>query len=83
MTCWHCPDVFLCNFFFFLIPDSRLMDFLKQVISNEVARPTQIPMGLSLFKSEIAGVAGRFARLVSHNRAVFAQHYANLIQEEA
>nr|SVE81899.1 EOG090X04Z9 [Daphnia magna] len=62
---------------------SRLMDFLKQVISNEVARPTQIPMGLSLFKSEIAGVAGRFARLVSHNRAVFAQHYANLIQEEA
>nr|SVE75087.1 EOG090X04Z9 [Daphnia dolichocephala] len=62
---------------------SRLMDFLKQVISNEVARPTQIPMGLSLFKSEIAGLAGRFARLVSHNRAVFAQHYANMIQEGA
>nr|SVE74145.1 EOG090X04Z9 [Daphnia barbata] len=62
---------------------SRLMDFLKQVISNEVARPTQIPMGLSLFKSEIAGLAGRFARLVSHNRAVFAQHYANIIQEGA
>nr|CAG4639974.1 EOG090X04Z9 [Daphnia pulex]SVE84834.1 EOG090X04Z9 [Daphnia pulex] len=62
---------------------SRIMDFLKQVISNEVARPTQIPMGLSLFKSEIAGVAGRFARLVSHNRAVFAQHYANLIQDQA
>nr|SVE86715.1 EOG090X04Z9 [Daphnia similis] len=61
---------------------SRLMDFLKQVISNEVARPTQIPMGLSLFKAEIAGVAGRFARLVSHNRSVFAQHYANLIREE-
>lgn len=63
------------------VSDSRLMDFLKQVISNEVARPTQIPSGLSLFKSEIAGIAGRFARLVSHNRAVFAQHYANLIQE--
>nr|CAG4647001.1 EOG090X04Z9 [Megafenestra aurita]SVE92353.1 EOG090X04Z9 [Megafenestra aurita] len=60
---------------------TRLMDFLKQVISNEVARPTQIPSGLSLFKPEIAGIAGRFARLVSHNRAVFAQHYANLIQE--
>nr|CAG4636962.1 EOG090X04Z9 [Ceriodaphnia reticulata]SVE72900.1 EOG090X04Z9 [Ceriodaphnia reticulata] len=63
------------------IIQSRLMDFLKQVISNEVARPTQIPSGLSLFKTEIAGIAGRFARLVSHNRAVFAQHYANLIQE--
>lgn len=74
---------YLNNSFFFCVSDSRLMDFLKQVISNEVARPTQIPMGLSLFKSEIAGIAGRFARLVSHNRAVFAQHYANLIQEDA
>ena len=71
------------NLLMFFKLDSRLMDFLKQVISNEVARPTQIPMGLSLFKSEIAGVAGRFARLVSHNRAVFAQHYANLIQDQA
>ena len=61
--------------------DSRLMDFLKQVISNEVARPTQIPSGLSLFKSEIASIAGRFVRLVSYNRNVFAQYYADLIQE--
>jgi len=61
--------------------DSRLMEFLRQVISNEVARPTQIPAGLSLFKPEIAGVAGRFARLVSHNRSVFAQHYSDLIQK--
>nr|CAG4649282.1 EOG090X04Z9 [Scapholeberis mucronata]SVE93581.1 EOG090X04Z9 [Scapholeberis mucronata] len=38
---------------------SRLMEFLKQVISNEVARPTQIPSGLSLFKTEIAAIAGR------------------------
>lgn len=59
--------------------DTRLVEFLKQVISSEVARPTQIPAGLSLFKNEIAGIAGRFARLVSHNRAVFAQHYADLI----
>nr|CAG4641646.1 EOG090X04Z9 [Eurycercus lamellatus] len=59
---------------------TRLMDFLRQVISHEVARPTQIPGGLSLFKSEITTLAGRFARLVSHNRAVFAQHYADLIQ---
>jgi len=58
---------------------TRIMEFLRQVISNEVARPTQIPAGLSLFRSEIAGIAGQFARLVSHNRAVFAQHYADLI----
>nr|CAG4634748.1 EOG090X04Z9 [Alona affinis] len=62
------------------IINSRLSEFLRQVISNEVARPTQIPSGLSLFKTEIAGIAGRFARLVSHNRAIFAQHYADLIQ---
>nr|CAG4648622.1 EOG090X04Z9 [Polyphemus pediculus] len=59
---------------------TRLMEFLRQVISSEVARPTQIPVGLSLFKSEIAAIAGQFARLVSHNRAVFAQHYADLIK---
>jgi len=59
----------------------RMMEFLRQVISNEVARPTQIPGGLSLFRAEIAGIAGQFARLVSHNRAVFAQSYADLIVE--
>ena len=57
------------------------MEFLRQVISSEVAKPTQIPAGLSLFKTEIAGIAGRFARLVSHNRAVFAEHYANILKE--
>ena len=63
------------------ISDTRIMEFLRQVISNEVARPTQIPAGLSLFRSEIAGIAGQFARLVSHNRAVFAQRYADLIMQ--
>jgi len=61
------------------VSDTRIIEFLRQVISNEVARPTQIPAGLSLFRNEIAGIAGQFARLVSHNRAVFAQHYADLI----
>jgi hypothetical protein len=65
----------------FKLADSRLMEFLRQVISSEVAKPTQIPAGLSLFKTEIAGIAGRFARLVSHNRAVFAEHYANILKE--
>nr|CAG4650110.1 EOG090X04Z9 [Sida crystallina] len=60
---------------------TRIMEFLKQVISSDIARPTQIPPGLSLFRSEIATVAGQLARLVSHNRAVFAQHYADLIQK--
>merc|ERR1712071_159390 len=59
----------------------RMMELTRQVISNEVARPTQIPGGLSLFRAEIAGIAGQFARLVSHNRAVFAQSYADLIVE--
>lgn len=69
------------NLFAFNVIGSRLLDFLRQVISNEVARPTQIPSGLSLFKTEIAGIAGRFARLVSHNRAVFSNHYADLIEK--
>ena len=46
------------------------MDFLRQVISNEVARPTQIPSGLSLFKAEIAGIAGRFARLTVADKQI-------------
>lgn len=61
--------------------DTRITEFLKQVISSDVARPTQIPAGLSLFRAEIATLAGQLARLVSHNRAVFAQHYADLIQK--
>lgn len=60
---------------------TRITEFLKQVISSDVARPTQIPAGLSLFRAEIATLAGQLARLVSHNRAVFAQHYADLIQK--
>ena len=64
-----------------IFTDTRIMEFLRQVISSETARPTQIPPGLSLFRAEIATMAGQLARLVSHNRAVFAQHYADLIQK--
>jgi len=81
----YSPVFWIVNFLVlnvsFNFVDSRLMEFLRQVISSEVAKPTQIPAGLSLFKTEIAGIAGRFARLVSHNRAVFAEHYANILKE--
>nr|CAG4638408.1 EOG090X04Z9 [Cyclestheria hislopi] len=60
---------------------SRILDFLQRVISSDTAQPTQIPAGLSLFREELALIAGQFARLVSHNRAVFAHHYADLIQK--
>nr|CAG4645489.1 EOG090X04Z9 [Lynceus sp. MCZ IZ 141354] len=60
---------------------SRLLEFLKQVISSETARPTQIPPGLSVLRNELAALAGQFARLVSHNRAVFAPHYLSIIEQ--
>nr|CAG4640812.1 EOG090X04Z9 [Eulimnadia texana] len=59
---------------------TRMLDFLRQVISSEVARPTQIPPGLSILREELAAVAGQFARLVSYNRAIFSTYYAELIK---
>ncbi|KAG8237361.1 hypothetical protein J437_LFUL017595 [Ladona fulva] len=60
---------------------SRLLEFLGQVISSTTAAPVQIPPGLSSLQEELSFLAGTFLRLVSHNRAVFGEYYADIITE--
>lgn len=58
---------------------SRILEFIEQAISSSTASPIKIPPGLSVLQSELAHVTGQFLRLVAHNRAVFFEHYSDII----
>nr|XP_018904255.1 PREDICTED: T-complex protein 11-like protein 1 isoform X1 [Bemisia tabaci] len=59
----------------------RVSDFLKLIISSSTATPTQVPPGLTSFQAELAQLAGRFLRLVSHNRKVFGEFYTDILNK--
>ncbi|KAG1675722.1 T-complex protein 11-like protein 1 [Nymphon striatum] len=60
---------------------SRCHDFIEQVLSSVTASPIKMPPGLSSFQSSLANLTGQFLRLVSHNRAVFGDYYADIISK--
>ncbi|KDR14701.1 T-complex protein 11-like protein 1 [Zootermopsis nevadensis] len=57
----------------------RVREFIQQTISLSRAVPLRVPPGLSSLQTELAAVSGQFLRLVSHNRAVFGEYYADII----
>jgi len=58
----------------------RIVEFNKQAISTARTAPLQIPPGLTLCQKELAGIAGSFVRLVTYNRSVFGDIYAEIIE---
>lgn len=62
------------------IVERRILDFVEGVLSSPTAVPLQIPTGLSSLHNELSGIAGQFMRLVGHNRAVFKEYYADIIE---
>ncbi|KAB7498560.1 hypothetical protein Anas_01150 [Armadillidium nasatum] len=58
----------------------RANEFIGTLLSSSTAHPVQVPPGLSALQEELAHICGTLLRLVSHNRAVFGEYYAEIIQ---
>jgi len=57
---------------------------LLQKSSREAGQSTQtvtIPQGLASVNTELSEITGRFSRVVSHNMAVFAPFYEDILVE--
>ncbi|CAG4976307.1 unnamed protein product [Colias eurytheme] len=59
----------------------RVLEFLK-VILVCAGGSRQIPVGLSAFTKELTNVSGTLLRYVMHNKAVFTNHYLEIIAAE-
>ncbi|KAK3885875.1 hypothetical protein Pcinc_009936 [Petrolisthes cinctipes] len=57
----------------------RSMEFIGTLMSSTTARPVQMPPGLSSLQEELAHICGTLLRLVSHNRSVFGEYYAEIL----
>lgn len=55
------------------------MEFIAVLMSSTTARPVQMPPGLSSLQEELAQICGTLLRLVTHNRSVFGEYYAEII----
>ncbi|XP_074653852.1 T-complex protein 11-like protein 1 isoform X2 [Tubulanus polymorphus] len=58
---------------------SRVIDFIRQVLTTCKSEPMKIPPGLSAVEPELSAVCGHFCRLMSHNRSVFGLYYADIM----
>ncbi|XP_066976771.1 T-complex protein 11-like protein 1 [Macrobrachium rosenbergii] len=57
----------------------RAMEFVSVIMNSTTARPVQMPPGLSTLQEELAHICGTLIRLVTHNRSVFGEYYADII----
>lgn len=58
----------------------RILEFCKAAICGSRTAPLQVPPCLTLCQRELGQIAGGFVRLVSYNRAVFGEFYADIIE---
>lgn len=58
----------------------RIKDFFLQIIESSTAAPEKVPSGLTALQQELAGIAGQFLKIVSHNSTVFCIYYFDLIE---
>lgn len=58
---------------------NRANEFIGMLLNSTVSRQVQVPPGLSALQEELAHICGTLLRLVSHNRAVFGEYYAEII----
>ncbi|XP_053388389.1 T-complex protein 11-like protein 2 [Mercenaria mercenaria] len=57
----------------------RVLDFIQQALFSKLTEPLKVPAGTSVMEKELSQICGQFLRLISHNRSVFGQYYANII----
>lgn len=66
-----------------VILGNRTWEFVMASIKQRggtMAKPVEVPQGLSLVKTEITELAGRFSRLVGHNRNVYLPFYEEIFK---
>ncbi|GFR76357.1 T-complex protein 11-like protein 1 [Elysia marginata] len=59
---------------------NRLMGFMREGMSGKKMTNLRVPKGCSAVQHDLAQVFGNFLRLTSHNRSVFGEYYANIIE---
>lgn len=64
---------------FILFSAKRVLDFIQQALFSKLTEPLKVPAGMSVMEKELSQICGQFLRLISHNRSVFGQYYANII----
>lgn len=63
----------------FYLLGSRVEGFIKDLLVGKKSSELKIPIGFSAVTEELKHVCGQFLRLVSHNRQVFGQFYADIV----
>ncbi|CAH2055729.1 unnamed protein product, partial [Iphiclides podalirius] len=59
----------------------RILEFLKMILVC-AGGSRQIPVGLSLVTKELTAASGTLLRYVMHNKAVFTNHYLDIVAAE-
>ncbi|CAG9133907.1 unnamed protein product [Plutella xylostella] len=59
----------------------RVLEFLKGILVCG-GGSKQVPVGLSALSQELTSIAGTLLRYVMHNKAVFTEHYLDIVTEE-
>lgn len=57
----------------------RVISFIQQALFHRHMEPLKVPAGMSVMEQELSQICGQFLRLISHNRSVFGNHYADII----
>ena len=65
--------------FSLFITAKRVTSFIQQGIFSRLTEPLKVPVGMSVMEQELAEICGQFLRLISHNRSVFGNFYADII----
>lgn len=64
----------------YIITEQRIKEFFLQIIQSATAAPEKVPSGLTALQQELAGIAGQFLRIVSHNSTVFCIYYFDIME---
>ena len=57
----------------------RVITFIQQALFHRHMEPIKVPAGMSVMEQELSQICGQFLRLISHNRSVFGNFYADII----
>lgn len=57
----------------------RVIAFIQQALFHRHMEPIKVPAGMSVMEQELSQICGQFLRLISHNRSVFGNFYADII----
>jgi hypothetical protein len=59
----------------------RVLEFIEQTLGSSSSVKVQIPIGLNVLQDELMELAGCFVKVVSFNRSVFGDQYAEIVEQ--